>query len=90
MQGIWCSGQPEAGGGNHLVAVRPGQKPEEVYRFERSAPYVPTPVVVDDMIFVCGDAGVVSCISATDGSTHWNRRVGGTISPRRLLSAISC
>ena len=40
------------GGGNVLVAVRipskPGEKPEEVYRVDKSAPYVPTPIIKGD------------------------------------------
>lgn len=73
------------GGGNHLVAVRPGQEPAEVYRVERGAPYVPTSAVVDDMLFVCGDNGVASCIDAKTGETHWTRRIGGTISSSPIV-----
>ena len=52
------------GGGNHLVAVRiPKQdsgKPEEIYRIERNAPYVPTSVVHEGAMFVIDDRGVAS------------------------------
>lgn len=69
------------GGGNHLVAVRiptkPGQKPEQVYRIDRGAPYVPTPVLRDNRLFMIDDKGVASCIDAQSGDTIWMERVGG-------------
>lgn len=70
------------GGGNHLVAVRipkPGEQPQEVYRIERNAPYVPTPVVKNDLMFLIDDKiGVVSCFDARTGNKHWSNRLGGT------------
>ena len=69
------------GGGNHLVAVRipePGQKPEEVYRIERGAPYVPTPAIKDDLMFLISDkGGIASCVNAKTGKTLWAKRLGG-------------
>ncbi|WP_145121922.1 PQQ-binding-like beta-propeller repeat protein [Rosistilla oblonga] len=73
------------GGGNHLVAVRPGEEPTEAYRVERGAPYVPTSVVVGDMAFLCGDNGVATCIDVKSGEPHWTRRIGGTISSSPIV-----
>lgn len=73
------------GGGNHLVAVKPGSEPKEQYRLERSAPYVPTSVVVDDLIFSAGDNGVVTCLDAQSGDSHWSRRVSGGISSSPIV-----
>lgn len=68
-------------GGNHMVAVRipkAGQEPEEVYRIERRAPYVPTPVIKDKMLFMVDDNGIASCIDAKTGEEKWQRRAVGT------------
>lgn len=68
------------GGGNHLVAVRipkDGGTPEEVYRLEKNAPYVPTPAIKDGLMFVVSDAGIASCVDAASGETHWVKRIGG-------------
>ncbi|NNE01488.1 MAG: PQQ-like beta-propeller repeat protein [Pirellulaceae bacterium] len=69
------------GGGNHLVAVRipksSEQRPHEVYRIERAAPYVPTPVVKDGLLFMVDDKGIASCIDAATGDQIWQKRVGG-------------
>lgn len=67
------------GGGNYLVAVRPGKKPEEVYRV-RQAPYVPTPLFKDGMLFLWNDKGIASCVDAATGELHWRERVGGSSS----------
>lgn len=70
------------GGGNHLVAVRIPEdddaQPQEVYRIERGAPYVPTPAYKDDMLFLVSDkGGIASCIDAKTGEKIWSARLGG-------------
>ena len=68
------------GGGNYLVAVRPGKDPEEVYRVRQQAPYVLTPVFKDGLLFLWGDRGVASCIAADTGKLHWRERIGDSAS----------
>ena len=69
------------GGGNHLVAVRiptkPGQQPEQVYRIDRGAPYVPTPVLRGDRLFMLDDKGMASCVDVRTGESLWMERVAG-------------
>lgn len=70
------------GGGNYLVAVRPGnpannRKPELAYSVKRSAPYVPTSICVGNLLFLCSDNGIVSCVQAATGEVKWQERVGG-------------
>lgn len=73
------------GGGNHLVAVKPGDQPVETFRLEKSAPYVPTPVVAGELLFAMGDNGVASCCDASTGEVYWTRRAGGTISSSPIV-----
>ena len=81
-------------GGNYLVAVRPGNRqgrsPEEVFKLDRAAPYVPTSVACGDLLFAWYDKGIVTCIDATDGTLHWKERVPGdySASPIRIGDAI--
>jgi outer membrane protein assembly factor BamB len=75
----------DGGGDNLLAAVRPpagaGAEPEIAYTLDRSiAPYVPTPLVVDEFMYLWGDRGVVTCVRAATGETVWRGRVGGTYS----------
>lgn len=77
------------GGGNHLVAVRmPGKgsdKPQEVYRLERAAPYVPTSVVHDGAMYVVSDDGKASCVDVQTGKVHWQKRIGGNFGASPVL-----
>jgi outer membrane protein assembly factor BamB len=68
------------GGGNCLIAVRPGspaKKPEVAYTVRKSAPYVPTSVCVGERLFLWSDGGIVSCVQAASGEVRWQERVGG-------------
>ena len=60
------------GGGNYLVAVKPGSaadggKPSLAYKLRRSIPYVPTGVAKDGLLFLWSDAGIVTCVRAKSG-----------------------
>lgn len=68
------------GGGNYLVAVRPGPEPQVAYKVTEMAPYVPTPLAKDDLLFTWSDKGVVSCLRAATGEKIWRERVGGNYS----------
>jgi outer membrane protein assembly factor BamB len=62
-----------------VVAVRPnGGKPKEVYRITRSAPLCTTPLVVEDMLFLWTDGGMVTCADLATGEVHWRERVSGS------------
>ena len=69
------------GGGNHLVAVRipksAGEKPEQLYRIDRGAPYVPTPAIRGDRMYMVDDKGIASCIDIETGDSLWMERIGG-------------
>ncbi len=80
------------GGGNYLVAVRPGKQPVVAYKIDKSAPYVPTSVAHGDLLFLWGDAGVVSCVDAPSGNLLWQKRIGGTFSgsPVRAADRLYC
>ena len=70
------------GGGNYVVAVRPGaaqmESPfERAYSIRRSAPYVPTSICVGDRLFLWSDGGILSCVQVETGEAKWQERVGG-------------
>lgn len=86
------------GGGNHLVAIRPGKsevdgaaqsegagEAEEAYRMTRAAPYVPTPALVGDRLFLVDDRGIASCLEASTGKSLWSKRIGGTYSASPIV-----
>ncbi len=69
------------GGGNELVAVQiprsADQKPTEIYRISRAAPYVPTPSIKGDRMFTIDDKGIASCLNVNTGEVVWSQRIGG-------------
>lgn len=68
------------GGGNYVVAISAPNDtskittPKLVHKFRRSAPYVPTPLVVGDRVYFWSDQGIVSCIDLTNGDTVYSER----------------
>jgi len=63
-----------------LVAVRPGDVGEEpalAYKIERIAPYVPTPLVKGDRVYLWSDSGQVTCLKLATGEQIWTGKVGG-------------
>ncbi|MEX0724746.1 MAG: PQQ-binding-like beta-propeller repeat protein [Planctomycetaceae bacterium] len=81
------------GGGNYLAAVRSDGKTAEVaYKIEAAAPYVPTPVARDDMLFMLNDGGVVTLVELSTGKEIWQKRIGGNYhsSPVRAADKFIC
>jgi outer membrane protein assembly factor BamB len=79
--------------GMHLVALRPGKNgspPEEAYRLRQGVPNIPTPLAMDDLLFLWHDRGTVSCLDAATGEAHWRKRVSGMFhsSPLRIGNRI--
>jgi outer membrane protein assembly factor BamB len=81
------------GGGNYVVAVKPGANSEIAYEIKKEMPYVPTPVAHGDLLFLWSDKGIVTCVNAADGKQVWQKRVGGvgySGSPVRVGDKIYC
>jgi outer membrane protein assembly factor BamB len=76
------------GGGNKLVVVqnaKSGQQPRELYRIERNAPYVPTPVVHQGRLYMIDDRGIASCADVRTGDVFWTKRISGNFSASPIL-----
>ncbi len=72
-------------GGNYVVAVRPGDaasgvEPEEAFRVDKSAPYVPTSVAHEGLVFLWSDGGIVTPVEVPAGVPLRSKRVGGKFS----------
>jgi outer membrane protein assembly factor BamB len=66
------------GGGEYLVAVKPGPNPEKKYEIKEGAPYVPSMVAKGDLVFAINSKGVATCFDAATGNVNWRERTGGT------------
>ncbi|MEZ6137384.1 MAG: PQQ-binding-like beta-propeller repeat protein [Pirellulaceae bacterium] len=81
----FCS-EGSGGGGNILFAVDLKGEHEIVFKVDRAAPYVPTPVAKDDLLFLWSDDGIVSCIKLPENKVLWKERVGGNVSSSPLIA----
>jgi outer membrane protein assembly factor BamB len=70
------------GGGSFVTAINagqasPGRNPELAYQIKKSAPYVPTGIAANGLVWLWSDGGIVTCLDAPTGSVHYQERVGG-------------
>lgn len=71
------------GTGKRLTAIRPGTSdksvpPVEAYKIESSsAPYVPTSLAKDGLLFTFHDRGDVSCLRSATGQRIWQEKPAG-------------
>lgn len=63
------------GGGNYVAAIRPGKEPVVSYKLDRSAPYVPTSVCLDELMFCFYDKGILSCLDTKTGEVYYQKRL---------------
>lgn len=73
-----CAG----GGKDGLLAIRAdGQgnvgDTHLVWRNTRGTPRMPSPLLVDGLIFMVSDGGIGSCLDAATGNQLWQERLGG-------------
>jgi outer membrane protein assembly factor BamB len=73
-------------GGNYVVAVELGERPQRRYDVRQQAPYVPTPVAKDGLVFLWSDKGMVTCIRAASGEVVWRERVDANFSGSPVIA----
>ncbi len=81
------------GGGSYVTAVRTdGKQTEVAYKIDTQAPYVPTVVAHEGLLFLLSDAGIAACFDINTGKLHWRKRLGGNFqgSPVRVADKFYC
>ena len=66
----------------HLLAVRPDGTGDVTdshvaWSTTRGTPHIPSPVIVDDLLFMVTTSGIARCLDAKSGNEVWVRRIGG-------------
>ncbi len=66
---------------HHILAIRPDgtgnvTKSHIVWRTNKGAAYVPSPIIAGDYFFVVSDSGVAHCFDAATGKLFWQERMG--------------
>ena len=72
-------------GTQQLWAVRPDGDGEVtashvVWKLRKNVPQKPSPVLVDDLLYLVNDGGIASCVEAKTGKIVWQHRLGGQFS----------
>lgn len=70
-----------------IYAIRPGAKGDisgdregsdhVAWSHNQGGPYMPSPVVYRDYLYICGNSGVLACYQATSGKKVYQRRLRG-------------
>lgn len=58
-----------------------------VWRNGRGFPRMPSPVLVDGLLFMVSDSGIVSCLESATGKELWQERLGGDYAASLLYAA---
>lgn len=69
-------GYPE----RHLMAIRPDgsgnvTKSHVAWHVSKGAAYVPSPIAVDQLLFMVNDEGIAYCFDTKTGKPHWQKRL---------------
>jgi hypothetical protein len=67
-------------GGNVVMAIRPGGSgnvtaSHVAWRYDRSAPYSSSPIVLGDRLYLVKNGGVMTCLDARSGRLVWQERL---------------
>ncbi|GIX00528.1 MAG: serine/threonine protein kinase [Pirellulaceae bacterium] len=74
------------GGGNILFAVHLHGDHRVAFKIDRSAPYVPSPVVFGNHLYLWEDRGIVSVVDWRSGEVLNRKRVGGNVSSSPVIA----
>jgi outer membrane protein assembly factor BamB len=66
---------------HHVMAIRPGGRDDVTgshvaWHVTEAKSYVPSPVVVNDLLFVADDRGIGHCFDTSTGRHLWRERIG--------------
>ena len=69
-----------------LLAIRPEGAKGDVtethvaWRVTKAVPHNPSPLLVDDALYLISDKGVLTCLDSRTGQERWQQRLGGDFS----------
>lgn len=67
-------------GGNVIMAIKPGGRgnvtsSHVAWRYDKSAPYSSSPVIVGDYLYSVKNGGIMTCLNAKTGEVAWQERL---------------
>ncbi|MGE5193167.1 MAG: PQQ-binding-like beta-propeller repeat protein, partial [Deltaproteobacteria bacterium] len=78
-------------GGFKQFAVRPGGQGDiteshVAWKFQQGVPSRCAPLLIDDLLYMLNEAGIVTCLDAKTGKVVWKHRLGGNFSSSPLYA----
>ncbi len=68
------------------VRLQGPRGPEIVWRSQRQIPQMPSPLLVDGLLYLFNDKGIATCLDAKTGDVVWTERLGGNFSSSPLYA----
>lgn len=70
------------GASQQIWAVRPdghGNVTDShvAWKLDKNVPFMPSPTIVGDLIYIINDSGIISCVEAKTGKNVWRHRLSG-------------
>jgi outer membrane protein assembly factor BamB len=71
-----------------ILAVKYDGKsaPQVAWRYGRQAPTIPSPLLVENEIYIISDKGIAACLDAKTGKPHWTERLPGNYAASPLFA----
>lgn len=63
-----------------------GQPPKQLWRAPQLRTGTPSPVVLDDRVYILNDGGILTCAQASDGKRVWQARLKGPFTASPLVA----
>ena len=64
----------------HAYQMHGNHTPSLVWKMTKGAPKKPSPIIVDGLLYVINDGGILTCLNARDGEVLWRSRLEGEYS----------
>ncbi len=78
------------GGGKESTALKldpSGGKPTEVYSIAKAIPYVTSPMVIGEFMYLLGDGGIMKCVEFKTGKEVYEERLTGEKGSTKFFSS---
>ena len=56
------------------------------WTLSKGVPKSPSPLLVGDELYLVDDSGIATCLDASTGTSHWQKRLGGNFSASPLFA----
>ena len=70
----------------HAYQLEGLTKPKLAWKMTKGAPKIPSPILVENQLYVVNDGGILSCVNAKTGQLNWRERLDGEFNASPILA----